>query len=427
MCVCFKITTIKHSNLGHRMSMLEGFKILTVTHHEVQLEEVGAFLLPVSDTTTHQQALENLKDTFQLEELLYISTCNRVVYLFYKDTTLDIPFINRFFRTINPSLTEEKIQQSVAVYDGMEAIIHLYEVGASIESMVVGEREIMRQIRESYKQCEEWNLTGDNIRLLMKYLVQAIKEVYAKTRIGDKPVSVVSLAMHLLKERKIPLSARILLIGAGQTNTLVGKFLLKQRFTNIQVFNRSTEKATQLAQMVNGKAHALSTLKDYEGGFDVLIVSTGATQAIIEPPLYQSILQGDEQQKVVVDLSLPNNVSKTTVEQFPIDYINIDGLKELADLNHSYRKQEIGLVKMLLQKQFSEFEKAYKGRQIEIAMRQVPTQIKEIKTKAMSEVFKKDLEELDDNTLALIDKMMTYMEKKCISIPMKVAKKIAEK
>jgi len=402
--------------------MLDGFKILTVTHHEVQLEEIGQFLLPISDSSPLKDLLEDFKETFELEELLYISTCNRVVYLFHKDTTLDIPFINRFFKKVNPTLSTANIQDGVAVYEGNEAILHLYEVGASIDSLVVGEREIMRQIREAYQQCETWGMTGDNIRLLMKYLVQAIKEVYAKTRIGEKPVSVVSLAMHALKQRKRPANSRILLIGAGQTNKLVAKFLVNQGFSNIKVFNRSKERAIALAASVNGKGYALADLANYQKGFDIMIVCTGATQAIIEPVLYEKLVIEDDQEKVVVDLSIPNNVSKSTVEKFAIDYIDLTELKELAALNLSHRKQEMGVVKLLLENHFEEFKKAYKGRQIERAMHEVPSKIKAIKEKAMTEVFKKDLEKVDEDTRALIDKMMTYMEKKCIGIPMKAAK-----
>ncbi len=404
--------------------MLDGYKILTVTHREVPLEDIGSFILPHSEETPLQASLTRLKNAFQLSELLYIATCNRVIFLFHKDTTLDIPFIHRFFQQVNPNLSLNKIQKSVAIYEGNEAIIHLYEVGASIDSLVVGEREIMRQVREGYEQCDAWNLTGDHIRLLMKYLVQAIKEVYAKTRIGEKPVSVVSLAMHLLADRNLSKEARILLIGAGQTNTLVAKFLVKKGFTNITVFNRSIEKAVQLATSLNGKGYALTELATYQESFEVMIVCTGATQAIIDTALYQQLLKGDTQQKVIVDLSIPNNVSPEVVQQFSTDYIDIGELKELAELNLSYRKQEISLVKMLLQQQLKDFKKAYEGRQIEIAMRQVPVQIKKIKAKAMQEVFKKDLEELDEDTLALINKMMTYMERKCIGIPMKAAKNI---
>ena len=412
----------KHSNFRQQTSQLRGFKILTVTHHKVTLDEISKFMIPHSEEVSLQAQLAHLQEHFQLEELLYIVTCNRVIFLSYKNTPLASSFIPKFFGTFQPTITQEDIQQAVEVFEGEEAVLHFQEVASSIDSLVVGEREIMKQIRDAYTQCKTWGLTGDNIRLLMKHLVQTIKEVYTTTRIGEKPVSVVSLAMGLLKKRALSFSSRILLVGAGQTNHLVAKFLVAQGFQNIQVFNRSIEKAESLAQFVKGKGYTLQQLNRYANGFDCLIVCTGATQAIIHSALYRQLLQGDSNQKVVIDLAIPNDIDKQVLVNFDVDYISIENLKELAALNLSLRKQEIGLVKMLLEKRFKEFEKSFKSRQIEIAMREVPMRIKEVKAKAMNEVFKKELAELDEDTLALVEKMMTYMEKKCISIPMIAAK-----
>ena len=406
--------------------MLDGYKILTVTHRNVHLDKISDFILPHADEAELGDKLRALKDKLDLSELLYTATCNRVIYLFQTHIDLDITFIDHFFKTIDPQLSSDFIATSVAAYEGKEAIVHFYEVASSIDSLVVGEREIMRQIRESYAQCKEWDLTGDHIRLLMKYLVQATKEVYAKTRIGEKPVSVVSLAMLELRETNLPITARILLVGAGQTNTLVSKFLLKQGYKHITVFNRSLENAQHLAESVGGKGYMLSDLPSYKEGFDCLICCTGATEAIINTTLYQSLLNGDTAEKVVVDLSIPNNISKEVITQFPTRHIDIELLKELADLNLSLRKQEIGIAKILLTDQFKAFEEAFQWRQLEKAMRHVPQQVKEIKERAMNEVFKKDLDELDDKSRALIEEMMTYMEKKCISIPMKAAKELVE-
>jgi len=406
--------------------MLNGFKILTVTHKNVQLEQISDFVLSHSEEEELAAKLATLKHSLQLEELLYISTCNRVIYLFYTEIELDIAFINTFLQRVNATLCPDFIQQVVAVYEGKEAIVHLYEVSSSIDSLVVGEREIMRQIRASYTQCRDWGLTGDHIRILMKYLVKATKEVYAKTRIGEKQVSIVSLAMHKLKERQLSEKAKILLIGAGQTNTLVSKFLLKQGFQHITVFNRSYERAKVLAAAVSGQAHLLKDLSKYSAGFDCLIVCTGATQAIIDAPLYQQLLNGDVQEKTIVDLSIPNNVAREVLTAFPAKYIGIEELKELAALNLEHRKQEIGIAKILLKEQIKNFERAFERRQIEKSMCHIPTEIKAIKKRAMEEVFKKDLEGLDEKTKALFEKMMTYMEKKCISVPMKAAKKLVK-
>ena len=413
-----------HSWRGQKKYMLNEYKILTVTHKHVRLERIGDFLITHSNENELQAKLDELKDKFNLEELLYVATCNRVIYLYKSAKELNLPFLQAFFQTINPTLALDYIQRILTAYEGKAAINHIYEVAASIDSLVVGEREILRQIREGFYKCEKWGLIGDGIRLLMKHLVEASKEVYAQTRIGEKQISVVSLAIKKLLESNISKDARILLVGAGQTNQLVAKFLVKYEFTDVTVFNRSIEKAEEIGNRFDGKAHLLTDLPNYKKGFDGMIVCTGATEAIIKKPLYQQLIGTDTTEKLIVDLSVPNNVAKEVVDEFHINYIEIEDLKQLAEQNLSFRKQEVGKAKILLRQQINEFQKVFQQRQITKALQNVPSEIKAIKEKALNEVFKKDLDGLDANTKALFEKMMTYMEKKCISVPMKAAKEL---
>ncbi|MEM1122292.1 MAG: glutamyl-tRNA reductase [Bacteroidota bacterium] len=413
-----------HSWRGQRKYMLNEYKILTVTHKHVRLERIADFVITHTDERELQARLVQLKDTFNLDELLYVATCNRVIYLYKSSKELTLPFVTSFFQTVNPSLSEDYIQRIITAYEGKTAVNHMYEVSASIDSLVVGEREILRQVREGYGKCEKWGLIGGGIRLLMKHLVEASKQVYAQTRIGEKQISVVSLAIKKLLESNLAKDARILLVGAGQTNLLVTKFLVKHEFRNVTVFNRSIEKAEKLAERFAGNALLLSELSSYREGFDCMIVCTGATEAIIKKPIYEQIIGADTSEKLIVDLSIPNNVDRAVVEHFNINYIEIEDLKQLAEENLAFRKREIGKAKILLQNQISDFQKIFQQRQITQALQNVPSEIKAIKEKAMNEVFKKDLDSLDDNTKALFLKMMTYMEKKCISVPMKAAKEL---
>ncbi len=413
-----------HSWRGQRKYMLNEYKILTVTHKHVRLERIGDFVITHSKDEELATKLAYLKDKFNLEELLYISTCNRVIYLYKSSKELNILFLEKFFQTINPTLSTDYIQRIVTGYEGKEAINHFYEVAASIDSLVVGEREILRQIREGFARCNKWNLVGDGIRLLMKHVVEASKEVYAQTRIGEKQISVVSLAIRKLLESDISKDAKILLVGAGQTNLLVSKFLVKYEFKNVTVCNRSIEKAEKLASRFESEAFLLSELVNYKEGFDCMIVCTGATEAIIKKPLYEKIIGKDRSKKLIVDLSIPNNVAREVVDKFNINYIEIEDLKQLAAQNLAFRKKEVGKAKDLLILQINEFQKVFQQRQITKALQNVPSEIKAIKQKAMNEVFKKDLDALDDTTKALFEKMMTYMEKKCISVPMKAAKEL---
>ncbi|MDB4727771.1 glutamyl-tRNA reductase [Saprospiraceae bacterium] len=405
--------------------MPKGFHILTVTHKQTNLNKIGAFVIPNAEGEVLKSFLENLKVQFNLKELMYVPTCNRVIYFLYTHSNVDEVFITDFFQTINPTLNAEFIGEEVVHYMGYHSLEHLFRVSSSVESLVVGEREILRQLREGYDKSLNWNLTGHNIRLAMDGAVIAAKDVYSNTRIGEKPVSVVSLAIEQLMKCELPTDARILMVGAGQTNNLVTKFLVKYNYSNVTIFNRTIEKAQNIATRLNGTALSLSDLENHEGGFDCMIVCTGATQAIINKDLYQKLLNGETTQKVVIDLAIPNNVEADVVEHFNVNHIEIDGLKLLAKENLAFRQKEVTKVEVLLERHLEEFEITYRQRQITRAMQNVPTEIKAVKEHAMTEVFKKDIESLDENARLLLERMMTYMEKKCIGIPMKAAKSVA--
>lgn len=407
--------------------MLPHLKILTVTHKRTNLNEIGNFVIKSKGNDELKAKLEKLKRQFELDELLYVSTCNRVMYLFVTEHDLDSSFASHFFQSINPDLplsTIEQIDELVFSLQGEEAMEHLLDVAASIDSLVIGERQILGQMREAYELSRQWGLSGDLIRIVFQQAVQAAKAVYAKTRIGDKPVSIVSLATQKLLKSNLPKEARILLIGAGQTNALAAKFLAKHHYTNVTVFNRTLGKAERIAKTLEGKAFPLTELAEYQEGFDAMIVCTGATEAIIQPELYQSLLAGEQDEKVVIDLAIPNNVASEVMEQFSVNYIEIEGLRQLAKENLAFREQEIVKAKKFLTQYLEEVPSLIQQRRLELAMREVPQAIKEVKSKALNEVFQKEVATLDDSTRELVERMLSYMEKKCIGIPMKAAREL---
>jgi glutamyl-tRNA reductase len=405
--------------------MLSNFKILTVTHKQTNLKQIGDFVIKAEDSDVLRQRLENLKVQFHLDELLYLPTCNRVMYFFTSSQIIDERFIAHFFQSVNPTLpieTINEIENYIQFFEGHEALDHLYNVAASLNSLVIGERQILRQLREAYEQCHSWQLTGDHIRIVFQQALVAAKAVYSNTRIGDKPVSIVSLAVQKMLKAHVHKDDKVLLIGAGQTNELVAKFLVKHQFNNLTVFNRSIEKARKLADMLNGTALTLESLQHFRAHFDCIIVCTGSTEPIITPELYRTLLNGDESRKVIIDLAIPHNVSTEVVANHNVEYIEIEGLRTLAKANLAFREQEVGRAQKVLKPFLEEVPVLLKQRQIELAMRTVPTEIKAIKSKAMNEVFSKEMATLDEGSRALVEKMLTYMEKKCISIPMKAAR-----
>ena len=407
--------------------MLKKYKILTLTHHNISLKELGRYVIPTTEGDLLQQKLHEMKQALRVDELMYLATCNRVMYFFTNEQLLDAPFITRLFKMTNPSLTEQEIETGIdaaKLYQGEAAMEHLFEVASSMDSLVIGERQILGQLRAAYDQSKAWELTGDDIRLALRYAVETAKSVYDKTRIGERPVSVVSLAIQEMRKQNLPTNSRILLVGAGQTNTLAAKFLVKYGFDNVHVFNRSQDKAQGLANRFEGTGFALDAMPTYKAGFDVLIVCTGSTEAIIDTAIYESLLNGETDKKIIIDLSMPNNVATPVTENFDNHYIEVEGLRKLANDNHNFRKNEVLKAQVLLAEQISTFRVVYQQRQLEKVLQHVPAQIKAIKSHAMDVVFKKDLDEMDDDTRDLFERMITYMEKRCISVPMKAAKEI---
>ena len=405
--------------------MLSNFKLITVTHHKLNVNELEKFVIKYENEDEFAEKLKNLKSELNVEELFYLATCNRVQILIFDQQDVDYSFCKQLFSTINNNLANgdfEQAEKFIDIHNGLDAIDHLFSVCSSIDSLVVGEREILRQYRQAYAKCLEIGTTGDNVRLIDKFTVQAAKDVYANTKIGEKPISVVSLAIQKLLCADLNKDARIILIGAGETNKLVGKFLKKHEFKNITIFNRSLDNAKKLSDFLNARAYHLSELEDYREGFDCIISCTGSPDIILSESNYPILLNGETDEKLVVDLAVPNNIDKTITKNHSVNLIDIEQLRVLANENLAYRKEEVVVAKEILKTHVHNFDKIYQQRQIEKALTHLPDKIKEVKQRALEKVYKKEIEELDPEAQKLINEMMDYMEKKCVGIPMKVAK-----
>jgi glutamyl-tRNA reductase len=168
----------------------------------------------------------------------------------------------------------------------------------------------------------------------------------------------------------------------------------------------------------------LSELKYYDKGFDVILTCTGADFHIITPELYDTILKGEKSNKIIIDLAIPQDLDPVILENNDITYISVDFLQKISNQNLKERSKEIQHVEKILATSIIEFENLLKERNVELAMKTVPQSIKEIKNTAFSEVFKNDLESLDEHSKEVLEKIIGYMEKKYISGPMKLAKEI---
>ena len=406
-------------------AMIRNYKVFTVTHKELNTQDLSNFVIKHENEQDLATKLNELKALFDQEEVLYLTTCNRVLFLFYGHRDFNREDTQSLFHHINPSLedgTYPNLSSVIMHFSGLEAVNHIFEVCSSIESLVVGEREIFRQFKEAYKLCKRIGVCGDNIRLVEKSAVKAAKEVYTHTEIGAKPVSVVSLSIQEFLKKELPATARILLIGAGETNTSAGKLLNKNGYSNIVIFNRSLDNALALSKEIGAKAYHLKDLAHYEDGFDCIIASTNAQEAIIDEGLFDT-LRKNESDKLVIDLSIPCNIQLSSIQQSRNEYVNIDSIRKLAAENMAARSGNISAARIILATHLSEFSNMYDRRRVERVFADLPEAIGEIKDRALNNIYKSEIDALPDSTKSLVHDIVEYMEKKYVAVPMKIAKK----
>jgi glutamyl-tRNA reductase len=403
---------------------LKYLKVIAFTHKQIDLKDLGRLVLCQENLT---DKLHKVKAEFGIGEIFYLATCNRVEFVMLTPQVVDKEFARKFMNSLNMGLchvSTSTFVDAASIYEDRKALEHLLRTSCSLESLIVGEKEILAQLRKAYEDCREAGLTGDGMRMFMNCIVKTAKEVYTHTNISKNPISVVSLAYRKLKDLKLCANARILIIGAGETNRNISKYLQKHKFSNFAVFNRTVEKAKQLAADLGGQAFNLEALKDYKEGFDVIITCTSATEPIITTELYTSLLNGDTGRKTIVDLAVPNDTAPEVLEQFPISFIEVHSLNEVAKRNLQERYDELSHAENIITENIAGFILELKQRRIEVAMRQVPEKIKEIRNTAINSVFAEEVQGMDKQSREVLEKVINYMEKKYISVPMIMAKDI---
>ncbi len=403
---------------------MRDLKIIAFTHKTTDISNIGRLYI---DTKNRKARLEQIKRSNDISEIMYLSTCNRAEFIIVSENDLNENFLTSFFSCFSENWNKDDINwaiQNCNVFEGEDAVKHIFHIASSLDSLVIGEREIITQVRKSFDECSKEGLTGSILQLLINKTIESAKEVYTNTEIAKNPISIVSLAYRKLRDLGIKDNSRIIVVGAGETNTRMCKFLSKHGLKNLTIFNRTFEKAEALSNHIGGNALPLKDLSNFDEGFDLLVTCTGSQDYLINPEVYKSLLAGETNKKTIIDLAIPYDVNPSVIEKNPTNYIEIEGLKEISEINLKKREEELSACKKLIENQVIAFRQAFKERKVEIAMSVVPQKIKEIKDLAVNEVFSKELESMTNDSKEVLDKMLAYIEKKYISVPMKMAKEI---
>ncbi len=399
--------------------------VIAFSHKKLALNLIGKLYLDPS-SETYRATLDKIKKQFNASETMHLSTCNRCeFYLVSKDiiTKEDTKnFFIQFYSHLSAS-EKEKIGKQLIFKKDEKAVRYLMEVASSLQSMVVGEREIITQIRNAYEHCRALHFTGDLLRLVMKKLIETGKEVFDKTDIAKSPVSVASLATRSLNTLNILENAKVTVIGSGITMQTFMKYFHQDKYQYTFV-SRKKENSHALQQKYGGRYMSLSELKEITSlPTDVLVVCTAAPAPVADGFLFEKLFDSHFH-PIVVDLSNPSDIAEDVFNTHSFHYIGITSLKKQAKENLLKRKASIFDAQKIIQTNLEEFLQVFRERCVENIIREIPVEFKEYKQKALDEVFKKKIESLDQSNRKILQEIVDYIEGKYNAVTYKKLKNI---
>lgn len=303
--------------------------------------------------------LKSLKRFYPSHEFIILSTCNRVeMYIGNIKSESEVSkFISSFASYHNVS--KEKLLPFLYVYTKERAIKHLFQVASGIDSLVIGEAQILGQIKKSYQRALELGVSGKSLNIAFQSAFGVAKKVRTLTKIGEGNVSISSISCQLAEEVLKGLSGRkILLIGVGKVGTLTLKSLHKRGADTVLVSSRNYKKALDLAKAFNGRAVRFDELEQFLITADIVITSTSAPHYIIHPDMIKRALDSRNNKAIFfIDLAVPRDIDPAVEQIAGAHLYNIDSLKSIAEQNMKRREAEISKSRQIIENEVEIFIK----------------------------------------------------------------------
>jgi glutamyl-tRNA reductase len=286
-------------------------------------------------------ALEYLKNSSQIKEGLVFSTCNRMEILYIPEAGDQVETIIQFISD-HKKIGIPEFRSALYIHEGDAAIRHIFQVAASLDSMMVGEPQILGQIKKAYKTAVAEGASGVLLNRLMHKSFSVAKRVRKETGIGDNAVSISYAAIELANKIFGDLSSKsVMLLGAGEMAELAVEHLISHNVNKIVVANRTFKNAMALAQKFNGQAVQFEEREAALKEVDIIISSTGATEYVLtQDQVKQAMKRRQHRTLFFIDIAVPRDIDPKINRVSNAYVYDIDDLKGIVETNIHQRGQE---------------------------------------------------------------------------------------
>lgn len=397
--------------------------LVGVSHRTAPLEVREALAFPKDRIV---EAVRRLRDEAGLDEAMILSTCNRVeLYGRVRGTTGDgagpasdpAAMIEAFLARFHGRAPGE-LGDAVYRLSGAEAIRHAFRVAASLESMVVGEPQILGQVKQAYHDAEEAGTLGGTLNALRNRSLAAAKRARTETGIGHNAVSIAHVAVELARKIFGDLRDKnVLLVGAGKMSEMAARTLVRTGARATVLGGRTFEKASELAAALGGRAAPLEALRAELATADIVISGTGAPGLVIrhdDVVAARRARRGRQHRPLfLIDIAVPRDIEASVGKLGGVFLYDLDDLRAVAEANLRERMKEASAADALIDREVSQFLDWFKARDavpLVLALRQRAEDIRRLELdkarRRMGPLTPEQEEALDAATTAIVNKLL---------------------
>ncbi len=375
-------------------------------------------------------ALRDLDSAYQsflkhsgLQECVILQTCNRVE-IFGCGGTADIERIKKTWASV-AGLEENAFKENLEISQGTEAFEHLLKLTSGLDSLVVGEEQILGQVKESINSAQEFKASGNNLNTLFEKAIRVGTRVRRSTGISRGSISIGSMAVKLAEENIDDLKSKhVLLIGTGEAASLVAKSL-KKREIDFSVASRTFERSKAFAKTVGGKPIKFEEVMANFKSVDVLFVATIAPYFLVTYERVKDAMDSRKKGMLIMDLSNPRTVDERVATIKKIKMMNLDQIAEMVDKNMRTRIGVVSSAEKIINEELPVVEAVMKRVQVEPIVSNVFKEIDQARIKELKKALQM-LGETDEQKIRIIDQLTQAIVEDIMSAPMNNLRKASE-
>lgn len=376
-------------------------------------------------STDLQEVLTSLQSRFHLAEVAVLSTCNRVeIYgvpgpaspALKGEGAARMLFATR-------SVSAEPYLDYVYEFRGEAAIRHLYTVASSLDSMVIGETEILSQVKAAYTRALEEGTTGPLLNEAFQAAFRAAKRVQSETHLTQGRVSVAGVAMDFVRRVFSDFSDKtVLLIGSGEMGRLALTYLMENGVRNVLIANRTLDRAETLAHEVGGTAVPFDRLDHFLPMADIVVASTAAPRAIIDQPRMRAVMRRRKNRPVfVMDIAVPRNVAPEVGDLEDLYLYDIDDMETVVREHAEARQGEVLRSNRIIDEELVKYVRLRRSADAGPAIVRLSGELREVAQGEMERLVRR-LPDLDEKARAEIGQAMDRMVAKILHRPIETLK-----